>query len=88
MINLLVSLRDWVDARLPIMRAWDTHMGKYYAPKNFNFWYYFGVLSLLILVNQLLTGIRLTMSYSPSSENAFNSVEYIKREVDNGWIIH
>ena len=44
MIKMLVGLRDWVDARLPIMRAWDTHMGKYYAPKNFNFWYFFGVL--------------------------------------------
>ena len=70
MINMLVGLRDWVDARLPIVRAWDTHMGKYYAPKNFNFWYFFGVLSLLVLVNQLLTGIWLTMSYKPSAAEA------------------
>ena len=67
MINMLVGLRDWVDDRLPIMRAWNTHMGKYYAPKNFNFWYFFGVLSLVVLVNQLLTGIWLTMSYTPSA---------------------
>lgn len=87
MINLLVGLRDWVDARLPIMRAWDTHMGKYYAPKNFNFWYFFGVLSLIVLVNQLLTGVWLTMSFNPSAEGAFNSVEYIMRDVDFGWII-
>ena len=87
MLNLLIGLRDWVDARLPIMRAWDTHMGKYYAPKNFNFWYFFGVLSLLVLVNQLLTGIWLTMSFTPSAEAAFNSVEYIMRDVDYGWII-
>lgn len=87
MINMLVGLRDWVDARLPIMRAWDTHMGKYYAPKNFNFWYFFGVLSLLVLVNQLLTGIWLTMSFTPSAEEAFRSVEYIMRDVDYGWII-
>ena len=87
MINMLVGLRDWVDDRLPIMRAWNTHMGAYYAPKNFNFWYFFGVLSLLVLVNQLLTGIWLTMSYTPSAENAFNSVEYIMRDVDFGWII-
>src|SRR6056300_737800 len=87
MINALVGLRDWVDARLPIMRAWDTHMGEYYAPKNFNFWYFFGVLSLLVLVNQLLTGIWLTMSYTPSSENAFAAVEYIMRDVDYGWLI-
>jgi len=87
MINMLVGLRDWVDERLPIMRAWNTHMGKYYAPKNFNFWYFFGVLSLVVLVNQLLTGIWLTMSFTPSSEGAFASVEYIMRDVEYGWII-
>ena len=83
----LVALRDWVDARLPIMRAWDTHMGKYYAPKNFNFWYFFGVLSLVVLVNQLLTGLWLTMSFEPSAERAFASVEYIMRDVEYGWLI-
>tara|TARA_R110002072_G_scaffold36181_2_gene106557 strand:- start:5795 stop:7834 length:2040 start_codon:yes stop_codon:yes gene_type:complete len=87
MSNLLIGLRDWVDARLPIMKAWDTHMGKYYAPKNFNFFYFFGVLSLLVLVNQLLTGIWLTMSYTPTQEGAFASVEYIMRDVDYGWIL-
>ncbi len=87
MANMLVGLRDWVDERLPIVRAWNTHMGQYYAPKNFNFWYFFGVLSLLVLVNQLLTGIWLTMSFTPSSEGAFASVEYIMRDVDYGWII-
>lgn len=87
MSKMLIGLRDWVDARLPIMKAWDTHMGKYYAPKNFNFWYFFGVLSLLVLVNQLLTGIWLTMSYTPSQEGAFASVEYIMRDVDYGWIL-
>ncbi|MBN7795361.1 ubiquinol-cytochrome c reductase [Parahaliea mediterranea] len=87
MNNMLIGLRDWVDERLPIMRAWDTHMGKYYAPKNFNFWYFFGVLSLVVLVNQLLTGIWLTMSYTPSAEAAFASVEYIMRDVEFGWIL-
>ncbi|MEM1188741.1 MAG: ubiquinol-cytochrome c reductase [Pseudomonadota bacterium] len=87
MANMLVGLRDWVDARLPITRAWNTHMGEYYAPKNFNFWYYFGVFSLLVLVNQLLTGIWLTMNYTPSQEDAFASVEYIMRDVDYGWIL-
>jgi ubiquinol-cytochrome c reductase cytochrome b subunit len=87
MNNMLIGLRDWVDARLPIVRAWDTHMGKYYAPKNFNFWYFFGVLSLVVLVNQLLTGVWLTMSFNPSAEGAFASVEYIMRDVDFGWII-
>jgi len=87
MIKMLAALRDWTDERLPIVRAWDTHMGKYYAPKNFNFWYFFGVLSLIVLVNQLLTGVWLTMSYTPSSEEAFRSVEYIMRDVEYGWII-
>ncbi|WP_045826402.1 ubiquinol-cytochrome c reductase [Teredinibacter turnerae] len=87
MNNWLTGLWTWVDARLPVQRAWDTHMGKYYAPKNFNFWYFFGVLSLLVLVNQLLTGIWLTMNYIPSAEEAFASVEYIMRDVPFGWII-
>ncbi|WGL17961.1 ubiquinol-cytochrome c reductase [Microbulbifer bruguierae] len=86
-MNWLTALGDWVDQRLPIYRAWDTHMGKYYAPKNFNLWYFFGVLSMLVLVNQLLTGIWLVMSFNPSAENAFASVEYIMRDVDMGWII-
>ncbi|CAH0993349.1 Cytochrome b [Sinobacterium norvegicum] len=86
-MKALVNLRDWVDERLPIVRAWDTHMGKYYAPKNFNFWYFFGVLSMVVLVNQLLTGIWLTMMYVPDPDLAFASVEYIMRDVDYGWII-
>ncbi|WP_226702239.1 ubiquinol-cytochrome c reductase [Microbulbifer elongatus] len=86
-MNWLTALGDWVDQRLPIYRAWDTHMGKYYAPKNFNLWYFFGVLSMLVLVNQLLTGIWLVMSYSPTAEGAFASVEYIMRDVEMGWII-
>lgn len=86
-MKVLIDLRDWVDARLPIMRAWDTHMGKYYAPKNFNFWYFFGVLSLVVLVNQLLTGVWLTMMYNPTAEGAFASVEYIMRDVEWGWLI-
>ncbi len=87
MIGWLSNFWNWIDARLPVQRAWDTHMGKYYAPKNFNFWYFFGVLSLLVLVNQLLTGIWLTMSYTPTAEEAFASVEYIMRDVPYGWLI-
>ncbi|WP_339899765.1 cytochrome b N-terminal domain-containing protein [uncultured Gilvimarinus sp.] len=86
-MNWMKGLWNWVDARLPVQRAWDTHMGKYYAPKNFNFWYFFGVLSLLVLVNQLLTGIWLTMNYSPTADGAFASVEYIMRDVDYGWLL-
>ena len=86
-MSWLSGLWTWLDERLPVQRAWDTHMAKYYAPKNFNFWYFFGVLSLLVLVNQFITGIWLTMSYEPSSERAFASVEYIMRDVDFGWIL-
>ena len=87
MNNALIGLRDWVDERLPIMRAWNTHMGQYYAPKNFNVFYFFGVFSLLVLVNQLLTGIWLTMNYVPTAEDAFASVEYIMRDVEYGWLL-
>ena len=86
-MSWLLGLWTWLDERLPVQRAWDTHMAKYYAPKNFNFWYFFGVLSLLVLVNQFITGIWLTMSFEPSSERAFASVEYIMRDVDYGWIL-
>ncbi|HEY8384741.1 MAG TPA: cytochrome b N-terminal domain-containing protein [Porticoccaceae bacterium] len=86
-MNWLTGLWGWVDKRLPVQRAWDTHMGKYYAPKNFNFWYMFGVLSLLVLVIQLVSGIWLLMSYEGSAERAFASVEYIMRDVEYGWII-
>lgn len=83
----LIGLRDWTDARLPIVKAWNTHMGQYYAPKNFNFWYFFGIISLVVLVIQLLTGIWLTMNYTPSAEAAFASVEYIMRDVEWGWLL-
>lgn len=81
------GLWGWFNDRLPVQDAFDKHMGKYYAPKNFNFWYIFGVLSLLVLVNQILTGIWLTMNYNPSAEGAFASVEYIMRDVDFGWLL-
>ena len=87
MEKALNSFVGWIDARLPVTRAWNTHMGEYYAPKNFNLWYFFGVFSLLVLVNQLLTGIWLTMNYTPSAEEAFSSVEYIMRDVDYGWLL-
>ena len=86
-ISRIVGLRDWIDLRLPIMAAWKKHMSEYYAPKNFNIWYFFGVLSLVVLVIQLLTGIWLTMNYTPTAEGAFASVEYIMRDVDYGWML-
>ena len=57
---------DWVDARFPATKMWEDHLSKYYAPKNFNFFYFFGSLALLVLVNQIVTGVWLTMSYTPS----------------------
>ncbi len=78
---------EWIDARFPATKMWEDHLSKYYAPKNFNFYYFFGSLALLVLVNQLLTGIWLTMSYEPSAEGAFASVEYIMRDVEYGWIL-
>lgn len=81
------KIMAWVDARLPVTQAWEKHLSKYYAPKNFNVWYYFGSLAIVVLVNQLLTGIWLTMSYVPSAEAAFASVEYIMRDVEFGWLI-
>ncbi|RRV12736.1 cytochrome b [Pseudomonas saudiphocaensis] len=78
---------EWIDARFPATKMWEDHLSKYYAPKNFNVLYFFGSLALLVLVNQILTGIWLTMSFEPSAEGAFASVEYIMRDVEYGWIL-
>jgi len=86
-VRQLTGLRDWVDDRFPLMSMWNDHMGKYYAPKNFNFWYYFGVFSLVTFVIQILTGIWLVMNYKPDGDLAFASVEYIMRDVEWGWLI-
>ena len=77
----------WVDARFPLTRMIEEHLSKYYAPKNFNFWYFFGSLALVVLVLQIVTGIFLTMHYKPDGDLAFASVEYIMRDVDWGWLI-
>ena len=87
MKQIVDSVMDWVDARLPVTNLYKEHMSQYYAPKNFNFWYYFGSLALFVLVNQLLTGIWLTMYYTPSGGEAFNSIEYIMRDVEYGWLL-
>tara|TARA_R110002050_G_scaffold9504_1_gene32866 strand:- start:7449 stop:8678 length:1230 start_codon:yes stop_codon:yes gene_type:complete len=81
------SLMGWVDARFPATKLWEEHLSKYYAPKNFNFWYFFGSLALLVLVLQIVTGIFLTMHYKPDAALAFASVEYIMRDVEWGWLI-
>jgi ubiquinol-cytochrome c reductase cytochrome b subunit len=81
------GLLGWIDARFPLSSMWNDHLAEYYAPKNFNFWYYFGSLALLVLVMQIVTGIWLTMNYKPDALLAFNSVEYIMRDVNWGWLI-
>ncbi len=83
----LGDLREWADARFPLTAFWQDHLVKYYAPKNLNFWYFFGSLAFLVLVIQLLTGIFLTMNYKPTADTAFASVEYIMRDVNWGWLI-
>jgi ubiquinol-cytochrome c reductase cytochrome b subunit len=82
-----VKFMTWVDNRFPATQLWNDHLAKYYAPKNLNFWYFFGSLSLLVLVIQIVTGIFLTMHYKPDAAYAFASVEYIMRDVPGGWII-
>ena len=87
-LNPLVSCTlTWVDQRFPLMTLWRDHLSQYYAPKNFNFWYFFGSLAMLVLVIQIVTGIFLVMHYKPSAAEAFASVEYIMRDVPAGWFI-
>mgnify|MGYP001448016088 FL=1 len=81
------KLLSWIDERFPYSETMKEHITEYYASKNFNVWYVFGVLAMVVLVIQLLTGIFLTMNYKPSSEEAFSSVEYIMRDVEWGWLI-
>jgi ubiquinol-cytochrome c reductase cytochrome b subunit len=77
----------WVDNRFPATKLYKEHLSEYYAPKNFNFWYFFGSLALLVLVIQIVTGIFLVMNYKPDAAVAFASVEYIMRDVPWGWLI-
>lgn len=86
-MSIAKKFMGWIDARYPATETYEYHMSKYYAPKNFNFWYFFGVLSMVVLVNQLVTGIWLTMMFNPSAEGAFASLEYIMRDVKGGWLI-
>lgn len=81
------SALGWVNKRLPVTQFYQDHLSKYYAPKNFNFWYYFGSLALIVLVNQIITGIWLTMHYKPDAAEAFASVEYIMRDVPYGYLV-
>ena len=86
-MKLLHKLLGWIDARFPLTSTWKAHASEYYAPKNFNFWYFFGSLALLVLVIQFVSGIFLTMNYKPDALFAFASVEYIMRDVQWGWLL-
>jgi ubiquinol-cytochrome c reductase cytochrome b subunit len=81
------GLLGWIDRRFPLTSMVKEHLTEYYAPKNFNFWYFFGSLAMLVLVIQIVTGIFLVMHYKPDAQLAFDSVEYIMREVPGGWFI-
>jgi ubiquinol-cytochrome c reductase cytochrome b subunit len=81
------QLLAWIDERFPLSKMIKEHATEYYASKNFNFWYVFGVLAMVVLIIQLITGIFLTMNYKPSAADAFASVEYIMRDVEWGWLI-
>ena len=81
------KLINWIDDRFPLTASWKAHLSEYYAPKNFNFWYFFGSLALLVLVMQIVTGIFLVMNYQPNAKLAFGSVQFIMRDVDWGWLI-
>jgi ubiquinol-cytochrome c reductase cytochrome b subunit len=86
-MRIINNAFQWFDDRFPMSRMWREHLSEYYAPKNFNFWYFFGSLALLVLVIQIVTGIFLTMNYKPDAELAFGSVEYIMRDVNWGWLM-
>ena len=84
---MITKILNWFDDRYPVTKFWEEHLSKYYAPKNFNFWYFFGSLAMLVLVIQVVTGIFLTMHYKPDTELAFESVEHIMRDVSWGWLM-
>ncbi len=84
---MMNRLFQWFDARLPISSFVNAHLSQYYVPKNFNLWYFFGSLALMVFVIQIVSGIWLTMNYKPSAADAFASVEYIMRDVEWGWLI-
>lgn len=80
-------LMNWLDERFPLVSTWKQYFSNYYVPKNLNFFYFFGSLALVVLVNQLFTGLWLTMFYTPSAEEAFSSIEYIMRDINYGWLL-
>lgn len=87
MASLTKSVSHWVNSRFPLREFWRKHLTHYYAPRNFNFWYYFGSFSLLVLLNQIITGIWLAMEYTPTADAAFGSIQHIMRDVRYGWLL-
>lgn len=85
--NKKSSLMEWIDKRYPWTDFWKKHLSEYYAPRNFNFWYFFGSFSLLVFVMQILSGIWLVMEYTPTADGSFSSVQHIMREVRYGWLL-
>lgn len=81
------SFMAWIDKRYPWTDFWKKHLSEYYAPRNFNFWYFFGSFSLLVFVMQILTGIWLVMEYTPTADGSFDSIQHIMREVRFGWLL-
>lgn len=81
------TIPAWINERFPAKEWWETHLSHYYAPKNFNIWYFFGGFAMLVFANQIITGIWLTMYYMPTAKDAFDSVEYIMRDVNYGWLL-
>ena len=86
-MSKMKAMGEWVDERFPMTKVWNEHLAQYYAPKNFNFWYFMGSLAMLVLVIQIITGVWLAMNYKPDAGLAFGSVEYIMRDVPWGWLI-
>jgi len=81
------NILDWLDARYPIRDLWNNHAANYHVPKNLNFWYFFGVFSSIVLINQIVTGVWLSMYYVPTAAGAFGSIEHIMRDVKYGWLL-
>lgn len=85
--NNQARLLDWVDKRYPLTAFWKKHVSEYYAPRNFNFWYFFGSFSLLIFGAQIVSGVWLVMQYTPTADGSFQSVQHIMRDVPYGWLL-
>ncbi|MDC3180562.1 cytochrome b N-terminal domain-containing protein [Gammaproteobacteria bacterium] len=79
-------MSKWLRERVPFVYAVSHHLKHYQAPKNLNFWYFFGAMALLVLANQFISGIWLLMYYIPTADQAMSSIELMMREVSYGWL--